>query len=75
MKVSLNEELPKAISKVFDDQAPWFVELMVSKDQQRFRASSFVKPDGTIGSRPMEDMDPLLPREELERIMTMFDND
>ena len=75
MKVSLNEELPKAISKVFDDQAPWFVELMVSKEQQRFRASSFVKPDGTIGSRPMEDMDPLLPREELERIMTMFDND
>jgi acetolactate synthase-1/2/3 large subunit len=75
LKVSLNEELSIAIAKVFDDKKPWFVEMMVSKEQQRFRASSFVKPDGTIGSRPMEDMDPLLPREELERIMTMFDND
>jgi acetolactate synthase-1/2/3 large subunit len=75
LRVSRNEELPAAIARVFADKEPWLVEMMVSKEQQRFRASSFVKPDGTIGSRPMEDMDPLLPREELERIMTMFDDD
>lgn len=75
LRITRNEELPNAIRKVFADREPWLVEMMVSKDQQRFRASSFVKPDGTIGSRPMEDMDPLLPREELERNMTMFDDE
>lgn len=75
LRVSRNEELPGAIARVFADKEPWFVEMIVSKEQQRFRASSFVKPDGTIGSRPMEDMDPLLPREELERNMTMFDDE
>lgn len=75
LRISRNEELPAAIAQVFADKEPWLVEMIVSKEQQRFRASSFVKPDGTIGSRPMEDMDPLLPREELERNMTMFDDD
>lgn len=75
VKVTRNEDLPAAIQKVFSDKEPWLIELMVSQEQQRFRANSYVKPDGTIGSRPMEDMDPLLPREELERNMTMFDND
>jgi acetolactate synthase-1/2/3 large subunit len=75
LRVETNEAVADAIEKVFADKEPWLVELMVSKEQQRFRASSYVKPDGTIGSRPMEDMDPLLPREELERNMTMFDED
>lgn len=75
MRINRNEELPEAIAQVFADKEPWLVEMMVSREQQRFRASSYIKPDGTIGSRPMEDMDPLLPRDELERNMTMFDDE
>lgn len=75
MRIDKNEQLRDAIATVFADKEPWIVEMSISQEQQRFRASSYRKPDGTIASRPMEDMDPLLPREELERNMTMFDND
>lgn len=75
MLIQTNDQLQSAIQTVFADKDPWIVEMLISQDQQRFRASSFRKPDGTIASRPMEDMDPLLPREELERNMTMFDNE
>ena len=73
--INTNEELKDAITKVFSDKEPWIVELKISQEQQRFRANSYLKPDGTIASRPMEDMDPLLPREELAKIMSMFDNE
>jgi len=73
--IHTNDELVSAISTVFSDKDPWIVELKISKEQQRFRANSYLKPDGTIASRPMEDMDPLLPREELAKIMSMFDNE
>lgn len=75
LRISTNAELKESIARVFADTEPWIVEMCVSQAQQRFRASSYRKPDGTLASRPMEDMDPLLPREELERNMTMFDND
>lgn len=75
LRIDLNEGLAEGIAKAFADDQPWLVELMVSKKQQRFRASSYRKQDGTLASRPMEDMDPLLSREELERNMTMFDSD
>ncbi|WP_322103814.1 thiamine pyrophosphate-binding protein [Paraburkholderia sp. J41] len=75
LRIASNAELEASIARVFADDEPWIVEMMVSQQQQRFRASSYRKPDGTLASRPMEDMDPLLPREELERNMTMFDND
>jgi acetolactate synthase-1/2/3 large subunit len=73
MRIERNEQLREKLAMVLTDAEPWIVEIIVSQGQQRFRASSYLKPDGTIGSRPMEDMDPLLPRDELERNMTMFD--
>lgn len=75
MRIDNNDQLHDAIATVFADKDPWIVEMSISQEQQRFRTSSYRKPDGTLASRPMEDMDPLLPREELERNMTMFDND
>lgn len=75
MLIQTNDQLKRTIETVFADKDPWIVEMLISQEQQRFRATSFVKPDGTIASRPMEDMDPLLPRDELERNMTMFDDD
>lgn len=75
LRIGTNEALRASIETVFADDEPWIVEMRVSQAQQRFRASSYRRPDGTLASRPMEDMDPLLPRDELERNMTMFDND
>ncbi|MGN6650619.1 thiamine pyrophosphate-binding protein [Trinickia sp.] len=75
LRIATNDALRASIETVFADDKPWLVEMRVSQAQQRFRASSYRKPDGTLASRPMEDMDPLLPRDELERNMTMFDHD
>ncbi len=73
IKISTNAELEAGIAKALATEGPVVIDMQVSKLQQRFRASSYKKEDGTIASRPIEDMDPLLPREELKRIMTMFD--
>lgn len=73
VKIDTNAELKDRIAKALATPGPVIVDMKVSKLQQRFRASSYKKDDGTIASRPIEDMDPLLPREELNRIMTMFD--
>lgn len=75
MRIETNEELAEKIAIVLADDQPWLVDMNVSQKQQRFRATSYRKDDGTMASRPIEDMDPLLPRDELERIMTMFDAD
>lgn len=72
LRIETNEQLVEGIATVLQDDEPWLCEFLVSKKQQRFRVSSYRQPDGTLASRPLEDMDPLLPREELERIMTMF---
>ena len=51
-------------------------ELNVSYDQVRSpKASSFRREDGTMESRPLEDMAPFLPREEIAENMHLFDSD
>lgn len=74
-RIDRNQQLREAISEVLADREPWLVEMRVSQAQQRFRANSYRQADGTIVSRPMEDMDPLLPREELQRNMALFDDE
>ncbi len=71
--VDKNEDLHGSISEALDWDGPCIIDMKTSKAQQRFRASSYKKEDGTIASRPIEDMDPLLPREELARIMALCD--
>jgi hypothetical protein len=39
------------------------------------RVSSFRREDGTYESRPLEDMAPFLPREEVWHNMHLFDED
>ena len=73
IKIDSNDQLKDGIARGLNWDGPCIIDMKVSKLQQRFRASSYKKEDGTIASRPIEDMDPLLPREELQRIMTMFD--
>jgi acetolactate synthase I/II/III large subunit len=51
-------------------------EVNISSKQRIFpKASAFRRPDGTFESRPLEDMAPFLPREEVWECMHMFDDD
>lgn len=72
LRIETNAELAEGLARAFADDKPWIIEVIGSQQQQRFRTSSFRKPDGTLASRPIEDMDPPLPRDELERNMTLF---
>lgn len=51
-------------------------ELSVSYHQARTpKVSAFRREDGTLESRPLEDMAPFLPREEIHENMHLFDGD
>jgi acetolactate synthase I/II/III large subunit len=51
-------------------------EVNISSEQRIFpKVSSFRRADGTFESRPLEDMAPFLPREEVWECMHMFDDD
>lgn len=71
-----NTELNKKLGKILATSGPALCEILVSPDQHRIpRASSFKRPDGTMESRPLEDMWPFLPREEIKANMSMFEDD
>jgi len=60
-KTCLND----SIRKVLEGEGPSICEIMVASNEERIpRASSFIKPDGSMGSKPLEDLFPFLPREE-----------
>jgi acetolactate synthase-1/2/3 large subunit len=64
------------VRTVLDIEGPALGEVEVSPDQAIApRASSFRRPDGTFESRPLEDMAPFLPREEVWENMHLFDKD
>ena len=53
---------------------PVLCEVNISPEQGITpKASSFVRDDGKIKSRPLEDMFPFLPREEIWENMHLFD--
>jgi acetolactate synthase-1/2/3 large subunit len=55
---------------------PLLCEVMISPTQPRTpRASSFRREDGTMESRPLEDLFPFLPREEVYANMHRFDDE
>ena len=65
-----NEELPAVIKAVFATEGPVFAELFTDTEQKWEPKNSAKRlPDGTIVSAPLEDLDPFLPREELQGIM------
>jgi acetolactate synthase-1/2/3 large subunit len=75
LRIETNAQLAELVPKVFSDKEPWLVELLSSTTQQRFRVTSFRQPDGKLATRPLQDMDPLLPREELAYNMSLFDEE
>ncbi len=68
-----NDQLIKKIKKTLKIEGPVLCEVNIAYDQKRMpRVSSFRRPDGTLESRPLEDMWPFLPEKEIERNMSFF---
>lgn len=68
-RIDTHKNLESQISKVLQVQGPALCEVILDPEQNFApRVSSEKKPDGTIVSKPLEDMYPFLPREEF------FDN-
>ena len=72
--VKNNKQIKTMIKKVLNMDGPVLCELNVHPDQHRVpKATSFRKADGTLESRPLEDMAPFLPRHEMLENMHLFD--
>jgi acetolactate synthase-1/2/3 large subunit len=70
-----NSEIDQGITQVLATNGPVLCEVNISPEQGITpKASSFVREDGTIESRPLEDMFPFLPREEIWENMHLFDD-
>lgn len=69
-------EVEPGIREVLEHDGPILCEVMISPEQERTpKLSSFRREDGTMESRPLEDMYPFLPREEIHRNMHLFDDE
>ena len=64
-RVSAVAELDAAIQKAIDHDGPFVLEIITPPEQPIIpTVSSRVNPDGSMSSRPLEDMAPFLDREE-----------
>jgi acetolactate synthase-1/2/3 large subunit len=65
-KIDLNLQ----ICRVLQADGPAICEVIVAAKEERIpRASSYIKPDGSMGSKPLEDLFPHLDREEFSKNM------
>jgi acetolactate synthase-1/2/3 large subunit len=68
--------LAAGIRTVLAESGPVLCEVMIGPDQEITpKASAFRRPDGSLESRPLEDMYPFLPREEVYENMHLFDEE
>ena len=69
-RINNHREMPKKISKALEGRDPVICEIMASPDQAFLPKSASRKlSDGTIVSRPLEDMFPFLSKKELKKNM------
>jgi acetolactate synthase-1/2/3 large subunit len=74
-RIETNVDLETGIRAALAGEGPGICEVNVSPRQGIWpKASAFRRPDGTFESRPLEDMTPFLPREEVWENMHQFDN-
>lgn len=70
LRLSNNQQLHEQIDKVLAQPGPYICEIMMPEDQPLIpRVSSLKKPNGTIISKPLEDLYPFLTREEFLKNM------
>jgi len=74
LTIQKNAELATGVAKVLEPDGPVICEVNVSLAQSVSpRVSSARREDGTYESRPLEDMAPFLPREEVWENMHLLD--
>ncbi len=67
-----NDAITACVEEMLQTDGPAICEVMVSPDAAITpKASAFRRADGTIESRPLEDMAPFLPREEIAENMSL----
>jgi acetolactate synthase I/II/III large subunit len=75
-QIKNNDGLDQGLTKVLTEDGPAICEIMIDPDQTITpKASAFRRPDGKLESRPLEDMAPFLPREEVYENMHLFDEE
>jgi acetolactate synthase-1/2/3 large subunit len=75
-RIGNNNELARLLPTVLSQPGPVLCDVSIARTQGISpKASAFRRPDGTLESRPLEDMAPFLPRDEIHSIMHRFDRD
>jgi acetolactate synthase-1/2/3 large subunit len=75
-QIRTNAEIEDGIRAVLQTEGPTLCELNIAIEQGITpKASAFRREDGTLESRPLEDMAPFLPREEVWENMHLFDEE
>jgi len=65
MRIKNQKNLKSKLKKILDSKGPTICEIMVDPDQPLLpKTKTIVKADGTLVSKPLEDMFPFLPRKE-----------
>ncbi len=73
--ISNHDELEQGIAGVLAGPGAFLCEVNLAPDQAISpKASAFRRGDGSFESRPLEDMAPFLPREEVWENMHLFDD-
>jgi acetolactate synthase-1/2/3 large subunit len=73
-RIETNDGIVDGVRSALAGEGPGICEVSVSPEQGIWpKASAFRRPDGTFESRPLEDMAPFLPREEVWENMHQFD--
>jgi len=76
VRLSDPARLEDGVRAALDHPGPLLCEVIISPTQPRTpRVSSFRREDGTMESRPIEDMFPFLSREEIHHHMHLFDDE
>jgi acetolactate synthase-1/2/3 large subunit len=75
-RIDSHAEMERGICSALSTDGPTLYEVKISPAQGISpKASAFRRPDGTFESRPLEDMAPFLPREEVWENMHLFDDE
>lgn len=65
LRIKNHQNLKIKLKKVLNSKGPFLCEIIMPPNQPLFpKTQTIVKPDGTLVSKPLEDMSPFLPRKE-----------
>ena len=69
-QIKTNQEAKEKIETILSTKGPVFCEVMLDPDEEIGpKVASYKKEDGTMVSKPLEDLAPFLPREEFKENM------